>query len=80
MAAFSIRNIDEDVKNRLRLRAAQHGRSMEAEVPAILVEAVSPPPSAGRLFDTILDRFGEPGGIDLDLPPRWVPPRGAALQ
>ena len=80
MAAFSIRNIDEDVKARLRLRAAQHGRSMEAEIRAILVEAVRPPPSSGGLFDTLLDRFGELGGIDLDLPPRRVPPRGAALR
>jgi len=35
MAALSIRNLDDHVKERLRVRAAQHGRSMEAEVRAI---------------------------------------------
>lgn len=78
MAAFSIRNIDDDVKERLRVRAAQHERSMEAEIRAILIEAVAPH-SAG-LFGTILGRFSEIGGTDLDLPPRNVPPRAASLQ
>src|SRR5271170_7758089 len=41
MAALSIRNLDESVRQRLALRAARHGRSMEAEVRAILTEAVS---------------------------------------
>lgn len=79
MAAFSIRNVDEDVKERLRLRAAQHGRSVEAEIRAILVEAVTPPESDAGMFGTILERFGELGGIELDLPPRRVAPRGASL-
>ncbi len=79
MAAFSIRNIDEDVKERLRLRAATNGRSVEAEIRAILVEAVTPSlPSAG-LFGTLLERFGELGGTELDLPPRVAVPRSSAL-
>ena len=41
MAAVSVRNVDEFVKDRLRVRAAAHGRSMEAEIRAILVEAVT---------------------------------------
>ena len=41
MAAVSVRNLDEFVKDRLRVRAAAHGRSMEAEIRAILVEAVT---------------------------------------
>jgi len=36
MAALSIRGLDETVKRRLQSRAASHGRSMEAEVRAIL--------------------------------------------
>lgn len=75
MAAVSIRNLDDGVKERLRLRAAQHGRSMEAEMRAILVEAVTPPlPSAG-MFGMILERFGELGGVELDLPARRTSPR-----
>ena len=41
MASITIRNLDEDVKNRLRVRAASNGRSMEEEVRVILGEAVT---------------------------------------
>ena len=40
MAQLLVRNLDEDVKARLRRRAAAHGRSMEEEVRAILRDAV----------------------------------------
>ncbi|MGA2928982.1 MAG: Arc family DNA-binding protein, partial [Solirubrobacteraceae bacterium] len=40
MAAISIRNLDDDIKNRLRVRAARHGRSMESEIRVILTQAV----------------------------------------
>ncbi len=36
MAAITIRNIDDEVKNKMRLQAAQHGCSMEHEVREIL--------------------------------------------
>ncbi len=39
MAVLTIRGLPEEVKERLRVRAARAGRSMEAEVRAILVEA-----------------------------------------
>lgn len=42
MAVLTIRNVPEDVHWALRVRAAQHGRSMEAEVRAILSAAVKP--------------------------------------
>ena len=41
MAAITVRSLDDDVKHRLRVRAAKHGHSMEAEVRAILVDAVA---------------------------------------
>ena len=41
MAQIIVRDIDEDVKERLQRRAAQHGRSMEAEVRDILRDAVN---------------------------------------
>jgi plasmid stability protein len=40
MAALSIRDLDDEVRDRLRARAARNGRSMEAEVRAILAAAV----------------------------------------
>jgi plasmid stability protein len=75
--ALSIRNLDDRVKERLRVRAARHGRSMEAEVRAILAEAVAVPSEAPGLFQAIMDRFGELGGAELDLPPRSTRLRAA---
>ena len=70
MAALSIRGLDDEVRERLRVRAAQHGRSMEAEIRAILSDAVSEPNAAEGLFVTLRDRIGALGGVDLELPAR----------
>lgn len=77
MGAISIRNLDDDIKQRLRLRAAGHGRSMEAEVRAILADAVADPDTADGLFVAMLERFGAIGGAELDVPPRHAPVRSA---
>jgi antitoxin FitA len=77
MAALNIRNLDETVKRRLQLRAARHGRSMEAEARTILTEAVREPADSSGLFTALLDRFGALGGVDLELPGREEPARGA---
>lgn len=79
VSAVSIRNLDDRVKERLRMRAAQHGRSMEAEMRAILTDAVSEPGEDVGLFQALLDRFGQLGGADLDLPVRATRPRAADL-
>ncbi|MDQ3059355.1 MAG: pantothenate metabolism flavoprotein [Pseudomonadota bacterium] len=42
MSSLTVRNLDEAVKNSLRLRAARHGWSMEQEVRQILQQAVAP--------------------------------------
>ena len=42
MAMLTVRNLPEEVHRALRVRAARHGHSMEAEVRAILESAVSP--------------------------------------
>ena len=42
MAMLTIRNLPDDVHRALRVRAAQHGRSTEAEVRDILAAAVMP--------------------------------------
>ena len=77
MAALSIRDLDETVKRRLQLRAARHGRSMEAEARAILTEAVSEPADSAGLFTALLDRFAPLGGVDLEPPDRAEPARAA---
>jgi antitoxin FitA len=79
VAAVSIRGLDERVKERIRVRAARHGRSMEAEMRAILSDAVSVPEEDRGLFGALLDRFGTLGGIDLEVPVRSARPRAADL-
>ena len=79
MAAVTVRNLDDQVKERLRMRAAVHGRSMELEIRAILAEAVSGPGDRDGLFATMLDRFASIGGVELDLPERSTPVRAPDL-
>lgn len=79
MADLSIRNLDDGVRQRLRVRAAEHGRSMEAEVREILGEAVREPEPAGGLLTMLMDRFAELGGVNLELPPRNSPVRAPDL-
>jgi len=50
---------------------------MEAEVRAILTDAVAEPGQSRGLFQVIMDRFGEQGGVELDIPPRATRPRAA---
>ena len=54
MAVMTIRNLDEGVRDKLRVRAALHGRSMEAEARAILTAAVDSP-----MERSLLDVLGE---------------------
>ena len=77
MAAVSVRDLDDDVKERLRIRAAANGRSMEAEIRAILITAVNEPETPEGLLSALADRFGALGGVELDLPPRATPARAA---
>jgi len=79
MAALSIRDLDDEVRERLRIRAARHGRSMEAEIRAILADAVSEPTTSQGLLTTLLDRFADIGGVELELPPRAARARAADL-
>ncbi|HIP83711.1 MAG TPA: Arc family DNA-binding protein [Desulfocapsa sulfexigens] len=63
-----IRNINDDIKERLRKRAMEHGTSMEAEVRLILANALKPEKSnTGSLGNTIAARFGTIG-LDTPLP------------
>ena len=69
MATLTIRNVEVTVKERLRVRAARNGRSMEAELRAIVTEAVNGQPAReSNLADAIRRRFAPFGGVD-DLAP-----------
>lgn len=68
MAQFTVRNLEDDVKARLKLRAARHGSSMEEEVRQILRNAVKDESApANRLGSRIAARFARVGLND-DLP------------
>lgn len=67
MANLSVRKIDEDVYERLRVQAAKHGVSMEEEVRQILKRSVAAPE---RLGDLALEYFGRSNGIELKIPVR----------
>lgn len=75
MAALSIRDLDDGVKERLRVRAARNGRSMEAEARSILTEAVDGPRAERNLVTALMDAAAEAGGVELELPSRdWSRP------
>jgi hypothetical protein len=61
VAAISVRGLDDEVRERLRVRAARNGRSMEAEIRETLTTAVSDAESSADLFSTLLERFGGAG-------------------
>jgi antitoxin FitA len=70
MAALSIRNLDDDVRERLRARALSNGRSMEAEARDIITRAVSEPEQPEGWVAELIARFAAIGGVELDIPPR----------
>lgn len=71
MASITIRNLDDALKRRLRLRAAHHNTSMEDEARDILRTALSQEPSrTGNLADAIRARIEPLGGVELRLPER----------
>lgn len=66
MATMTIRNIDDSLKSRLRIRAATHGRSMEDEARDILRSALSTEvPRPRNLAQAIRERIEPLGGIEL---------------
>jgi len=65
MASITIRNMEDGVKARLRVRAAQHGRSMEEEARQILRQAVASTPPSANLADLAETLFGN-RGVELE--------------
>jgi antitoxin FitA len=71
MASITIRNLDESVKRKLRLRAAHRNRSMEDEARDILRTALAQEPlPTGNLADAIRRQIEPLGGVELSVPPR----------
>lgn len=73
MGTLTIRQLDERTHARLRKRAAEHSRSVEAEVRAILDAAVDLPEH--NLLLSLRASVAKVGGADLDVPARTDPPR-----
>lgn len=71
MASITIRNLEDGLKRRLRVRAAQHGRSMEDEARTILRAALAEKaPASSNLYDAIRRRIEPLGGVELKIPRR----------
>jgi plasmid stability protein len=79
MASITIRNLEDGLKHRLRMRAARHGRSMEDEARQILRTALAEKVAESKsLYAAIRRRIAPFGGIDLAIPrrrPMREPPR-----
>jgi plasmid stability protein len=71
MATITIRQLDENTKSRLRVRAAHHGHSMEEEAREILRAALTTSsPTRNNLAESIRRRFAVFGGVEIELPRR----------
>ena len=70
MASITIRNLDDDIKHKLRVRAAMHGRSMEEEAREILRRVMSEAAQPRDLAAAIRSRLAPTARADLELPAR----------
>jgi plasmid stability protein len=77
MSTLTIRNIETEIKDKLRLAAAANGRSMEEEVRTILRSVLSQPAAATGLGSRLSARFAAIGGVDLPVAERNEPARAA---
>jgi antitoxin FitA len=66
MAAITIRNLSDETHRALRVRAAEHGRSTEAEIRAILDEAARPAERL-KMGSALVAIFRSAGGVDLQI-------------
>ncbi|MFY7954071.1 MAG: FitA-like ribbon-helix-helix domain-containing protein [Armatimonadaceae bacterium] len=74
MASITIRNLDEELKQRLRVRAAHSGRSMEEEVREILRRALMETPPRRDLAAAFRACINPEARADMALPPRELIP------
>ncbi|MBK9428367.1 MAG: plasmid stability protein [Gammaproteobacteria bacterium] len=79
MPAVTIRNLTEETHRALKQRAASHGRTTEAEIRAILEQAVNP--GTRVKLGSELAAFGRRfGGLDLELPRDPAPTDAATFE
>ena len=79
-SSITIRKLDPQIKRRLRRRASENGRSMEAEAREILRTALAIEPNSGQnLIASIRARFSSAGFVDLELPAREGVAEGTKL-
>ncbi|MFW0796947.1 plasmid stabilization protein [Gordonia sp. CPCC 205515] len=79
MATLTIRDLDDDTKAALRLRAARNGRSMEAEVRMILRDVLGRPLDEVGMGTRIRRRFAGSDTDALELPERRDMPQVAEV-
>jgi len=72
MATLTIRNMDDSIKQSLRIRAAQHGVSMEEEARRILRDALVRVSQPQPLGQRLKQRFAEVADADFELPSRQI--------
>ena len=79
MASITVRNLDDSLKRRLRIRAAENGRSMEQEARDILRAALDEEAAPAKNLGTAIHELFRPyGGVELETPARGPmrdPPR-----
>jgi len=79
MATLTIRDLDDDLTAELRVRAANHGRSVEAEVREILHAALTRPAPGTGMGTRIRRRFAVSDDLSLEPPARTERARAAEL-
>ena len=80
MSTLTIRSVETVLKDRLRVVAAAHGRSMEEEVRVILRNVLAQPASQAGLGSRVHARFAALGAPELALPARAEPARAASFE
>lgn len=76
MASLTIRQLDDEIKAKLRIRAAENGRSMEAEVRFILSAVLlnKPASSSQDIASSIQQIVKQQGAVDLPIMSRKAQP------
>ena len=81
MAVLTIRNLDDDLKRKLRITAAEHGVSMEEQARQILQRALTTEPLSQVQIGTAIHKLFANLDVDeFELPPRGAAPIFADLQ
>lgn len=70
MAVLTVRNIEVDVKRRLRVAAAERGLSMEEHVRQVLRASIAEVGTSQHWLDRLRSDLAEIGFVDLELPAR----------